>query len=310
MTPGPRHGVLVFNPRAGGHDRRAEAEAIARRARERGLELTLRPTERPGHATELAREALATSPDLVAVCGGDGTVAETAAGLVGTDVPIAILPGGTTNVVAREFGLGRTIPEAERALDSAHEARIAAWPVNAAGPHGRTERVSLIGAGVGFDARVMGHTVPILKRLFGRVGIGPTATLEWLRYEFPPIAVTGQDAEGKPFEASGTFILAANTKRYGGDPILSPHADPGSGLLDLVVFGGRTKASLMRFYQRLSRGRAAHLDLPGVSRMRVRSFTAASLAGYELDVQVDGDCFATTPVTVGPALAPIRILVP
>ena len=131
-------------------------------------------------------------------------------------------------------------------------------------------RACLIGAGVGFDARVMVNTVPLLKRLFGRTGIGWTATLEWLRYEFPPIEVAGVDAEGRDFRREATFVVSANTARYGGDPILSPFADPEDDLLDLVLFASRSRRTLMLFYHHLSRGKAAHLADEGVSRMAVR----------------------------------------
>ncbi len=156
----------------------------------------------------------------------------------------------------------------------------------------------------------MGNTVPLLKRLFGRTGIGWTATLEWLKYEFPPIEIEGEDAEGKRFRRDATFVLSANTSRYGGDPILSPHADPADELLDLVLFTSRSRKTLMLFYHHLSGGKAAHLSDEGVSRMAVRSFTARSKAGYELEVQVDGDGAGTTPVDVGPAAGRVAILVP
>ena len=62
------------------------------------------PTERPRHATELVAAHLGEALDVVAVVGGDGTVAEVAEALARhADVPIAILPTGTTNVVAREY---------------------------------------------------------------------------------------------------------------------------------------------------------------------------------------------------------------
>jgi diacylglycerol kinase family enzyme len=163
---------------------------------------------------------------------------------------------------------------------------------------------------VGFDARVMKNVVPWLKRAFGRTGYSWTATLEWLKYEFPPIEVTGLGAEGAPFAAEATFVLAANTRRYGGDPILSPFADPADDLLDLVLFASRSRGTLMRWYGRLSRGKAAHLSLEGCSRLAVRSFSARSLAGYELDVQVDGDAVTTTPFAMGPAAGRVQIVVP
>ena len=296
-----RQGLLVYNPTAGGA-RRIDVPGIVKRAAACNLELRVLATERPRHATELVAARLEEALDLVAVAGGDGTVGEVAEALLGTDVPIAILPTGTANVVAREFGIGRTVAEGERTLTSSRAKPITLW--HAAG------RTCLIGAGVGFDARVMKNIVPWLKRAFGRTGIGWTATLEWLKYEFPPIEATGVDAEGAPFSVEATFVLAANTRRYGGDAILSPFADPADDLLDLVLFASRSRGTLMRWYGRLSREKAAHLSVEGCSRFPVRQFAARSLAGYELDVQVDGDAVTTTPFAMGPAAGQVRIVVP
>jgi diacylglycerol kinase (ATP) len=296
-----RRGLLVYNPMAGGA-RRIDVPGIVERAAAQKLELLALPTERPRHATELVAARLGEALDLVAVAGGDGTVGEVAEALLFADVPIAILPTGTANVVAREYGVGCTLAEAERTLPSRRTRPITVW--HAAG------RTCLIGAGVGFDARVMKNVVPWLKRAFGRTGYSWTATLEWLKYEFPPIEVTGLDEDGAPFAVSATFVLAANTRRYGGDPILSPFADPADDFLDLVLFASTSRLTLMRWYGRLSRGEAAHLSLEGCSRLAVRSFSARSLAGYELDVQVDGDAVTTTPFRIGPAAGRVRIVVP
>ena len=296
-----RRGLLVYNPKAGGAARRIDVPGVVARAAARGLVLDAIPTEMPRHATELVAARLGAEIDLVAVAGGDGTLGEAAEALLGRNVPIAILPAGTTNVVAREYGVADP-KVAEAALFSPRTRPLTVF--HAAG------RVCLIGAGIGFDARVMTYTVPLLKRLFGRAGIGWTATLEWAKYEFPAIEVEGVDAGGKPFRRDATFVLSANTARYGGDPILSPQADPEDDLLELVLFTSRSRKTLMLFYHHLSGGKAAHLLDEGVSRMAVRSFTARSKAGYELEVQVDGDGAGATPVTVGPAAGRVEILVP
>ena len=91
---------------------------------------------------------------------------------------------------------------------------------------------------------------------------------------------------------------------------MSPFADPEDDLLDLVLFASTSRLTLMRWYGRLSRGKAAHLGLEGCSRLAVRSFSARSLAGYELDVQVDGDAVTMTPFAMGPAAGRVRIVVP
>ncbi len=298
----PRRGLLVYNPAAGGRDRTSLLRGVAERARERGLDLTLLPTERPGHATELLRERLGEAPDLVVVSGGDGTVAEAAAALAGTSVPLALLPVGTANVVARELGIPRAAGAAEAVLRSGARRTLTTWPV--------LGRTSVLGVGVGYDARVMARVAPRLKRLFGRAGIGGSAVLEWLRYEFPPLEVSGLDAEGRPFEAEATAVFSGNTGRYGGEPILSPFADPGDALLELVLFTSRRTRDLLRFYAGLAGGRAAHLRLPFVTRRAVASFQVRSRAGYEVEVQVDGDVAGTTPVAVGPAGPPVQVVVP
>src|SRR5688500_13784555 len=64
-------------------------------------------TERHGHGSEIAAKAVADGYDVVAVLGGDGTVNEAANGLVGSDVPLAVIPGGGTNVFARALGIPR-----------------------------------------------------------------------------------------------------------------------------------------------------------------------------------------------------------
>jgi diacylglycerol kinase (ATP) len=298
----PRHGLLVYNPIAGGGKRVAELRAIAGRAAKRGLLLREAPTTGLGSATEIVRRALPQKPDLVVAAGGDTTAAEVAAALIGTDVPLAFLPTGTTSVVAREYGVGPGLDLAERHLLSS--ARRPLTVFNAAG------RPSVLCIGVGFDARVMTHFPPLLKKLVGRIGYAWTSTKEWLTYEFPPLEVEGIDAAGKTFRREATFLVAANTKRYSGNPVLSPFADPEDDFLDVVLFTSSSRATLFRFYQLLSRKKAEQLSLPGVVRFPAREFTVRSLAGYEVEVQVDGEGCGFTPLRVGPALGRVQVVVP
>ena len=148
----------------------------------------------------------------------------------------------------------------------------------------------------------MTHFPPLLKKLVGRIGYAWTSTKEWLTYEFPPLEVEGIDAAGKTFRREATFLVAANTKRYSGNPILSPFADPEDDFLDVVLFTSASRVTLFRFYQLLSRKKAEQLSLPGVVRFPAREFTVRSLAGYEVEVQVDGEGCGSRPLPVGPAL--------
>src|SRR5215207_3942558 len=62
-------------------------------------------TRKDGDGTRLAQQAVAEGVDMVGVYGGDGTVMDVGCGLVGSDVPLAILPGGTANVLSVEMGI-------------------------------------------------------------------------------------------------------------------------------------------------------------------------------------------------------------
>ena len=73
-------------------------------------------TEAQNHATEIGREAIDGGYDLVVAFGGDGTLNEVANGLAGTDVPVSILPGGSTNVVARTLGIPNDVVDATEHL--------------------------------------------------------------------------------------------------------------------------------------------------------------------------------------------------
>src|ERR671931_1188102 len=73
-------------------------------------------TEAQHHATEIGREACEGGYDIVVAFGGDGTLNEVANGLAGTDVPVSVLPGGSTNVVARTLGIPNDVVDATEHL--------------------------------------------------------------------------------------------------------------------------------------------------------------------------------------------------
>ena len=172
-----RRGVLIYNPTAGQRNRRAQMSALIDRMRALGLDLVNAPTEGPGHATQIVRTFLTRDLDIVAACGGDGTISEVACGLAGSDVPLAVLPAGTSNVLVRELAIPLDLAAASRLLVEGVPRRLRVLLAN--------DRPFLLWAGVGLDARIMGNTNAILKRWLGRTGIFFTVAREFFRYEFP-----------------------------------------------------------------------------------------------------------------------------
>ena len=110
--------ALIFNPRAGAWGATDLVERIRRELEGGNYRVELLGTDHPGHASELAADAAARGIEAVLAFGGDGTLREAAAGLLGAETSVAPIPGGTTNVVAGAFGLPQNPLTAAAALGS------------------------------------------------------------------------------------------------------------------------------------------------------------------------------------------------
>lgn len=292
-----KRGVLIYNPTAGQRDRRAQMRAVSERARARGLELINAPTDAPGHATEIAQSFLPSGLDVVAVCGGDGTISEVASGLAGSGVPLAILPGGTSNVLARELEIPLDLDQATDLLFDGEPRRVRLFLAN--------ERPFLLWTGIGLDARIMGRMIPFLKRWLGRTGIFFTVATEFFRYEFPRLEVT---VDGARHEA--TFAVVSHVRRYAGDWIITPEASLAADEVEVLLFSGRSRWRLFSLFRHIRLAKSGHLTRGFGKTLRGRSATIRSLEDYPVEVHVDGDCILQTPVICRAADATVTILVP
>ena len=167
------------------------------------------PTRGRGTAGIIAREHIGRGADLVIVAGGDGTINEAAEGMLHSAVPLAILPGGTANVLANEIGLGTRIERAAARLEECRPRRISVGHLTCDG--GRVSRHFLLMAGIGFDAYVVHHVDGKLKSRTGKfaywvAGLG--------RLRLPPGGVSG--GFGGP-ERRCSFALVSKVRNYGGD---------------------------------------------------------------------------------------------
>ncbi|HWZ86809.1 MAG TPA: diacylglycerol kinase family protein [Thermoanaerobaculia bacterium] len=291
-----KRGILVYNPTAGQRDRRAEMSALIDRQRRRGLELVNAPTSGPGDATAIVKSFLARGIDVVAVCGGDGTISEAAWGLEGSSVALAVLPGGTSNVFAIELGIPTEVEQAEVLLQEG-----ATYAVRLAHADGRA---FLLWAGAGLDARVMGNMRPAWKRLLGRVGILPTAVDEFLRYEFPRLEVTVDGAVH-----AATFAVACRARHYGGKWVIAPNARIDADQFEVLLFSHTSRRKLAQLFQLMAAGHGGHLEGDLARIVRGRDVAIRSLDG-PVEIQVDGDCLLETPIACRVGTETVQVLVP
>lgn len=286
--------ALIYNPTAGRQRHAQVLDPILEALRKGGLDVEPVPTGGPGQATSLARDRAAAGADCVIAFGGDGTVREVAAGILGTDAALGILPGGTVNLLALSLGLPRDPLDAAKLLPRLRPQALDVGLVN--------EAPFLMMISAGLDSSVLAALDTRLKWRFGKAAIVLQGLQEWWRYPYPRFQIL---ADGEPFEAS--FVAVANIPFYGGAYALAPGARPHDGQLDLVLFRGRGRLETIAFVADLLRG--AHIRRPDVTVRHVREVVFESPAGAI--AQIDGDvCEERLPLTVRIAPQPLRVMAP
>lgn len=217
--------TFIVNPAAGnGYALKIEKQVKEEMAR-RGLEYHFVHTERPGHATELAKEA-ASADDCTGVVavGGDGTSFEVVCGLMNTGVPMGIVPAGTGNDFIKTVSIPKKPMEA---LDFilTHEPR----PVDVGGLN---DRLFLNVCGTGFDVTVLDYTLAAKKYCRGLLPylIGLIRGIAHYKPVYVRFTVDGHTEEREVLICS-----IANGRYFGGGIAICPEASADDGLLDLVI---------------------------------------------------------------------------
>jgi len=261
-----------------------------------GIRLSLSETRCAGHAARLARTAADNGAPMVVAAGGDGTIAEVASGLMGSQTRLGVIPLGTANVLAHELGL----PFAPRAVAAAlaFGRTREVWPGLACGPDG--ERLFVQMLGVGFDAHVV-HRLPIgLKRALGRGAYALQTLREAFGYQYRPIRLRIDDTE-----TEAASVIVCKGRLYGGPFVLAPDAHGDAPGFSVVLFErGGTRAALCY-------GAALALNAlsraPGVRQVRARRVDF--IGNERVAAQADGDAAAWTPFSITDAPGPIAMVV-
>src|ERR1700689_1694921 len=127
MPEGIQDALLIYNPTSGGRRQRRfmEIEQAVRILKDFGITTEIAATTAAGSAQGIARQAVEHRRGMVIACGGDGTINEIINGLAGSQVPMALLPAGTANILAKELRIPWDIPHASRLIPEGVVRRIA-----------------------------------------------------------------------------------------------------------------------------------------------------------------------------------------
>jgi YegS/Rv2252/BmrU family lipid kinase len=265
--------TVIFNPVSGQGDPGRRREIIMAAFERHRYTAQFVETSKERDAGELAREAHTDGADLIAVSGGDGTVMEALAALVGTNIPVAVLPAGTGNLLSVNLGIPTTVPDA---VDVALSGKPYALDLARTGDG----RYFAIMGGIGLDAQVIADADRNAKRRLGVLAY-VWSTLKNLPRKLQRVEIRLDNLP--PIHRRVKTVMVANMGRITGGLEAVPTASPTDGLLDVVVVRTATPGQWIRLLLYASVGRTHQDPTFDVYQARRVSVRARRPQPVELD---------------------------
>jgi diacylglycerol kinase (ATP) len=308
MTSDLRNALLIHNPNAGngGNGRRKQLDEARKILAAGGIEADLAETKGPGDATEIANRASQEGRQLVIACGGDGTLNEVVNGLAaqqnGHRVPLALLPGGTANILAKELDIPWDIPSATQKLLHGEVKEIALGLATPLEQPAR-KKYFLSVAGAGPDGMIVYSVDLDLKAKVGILAYWWQGAVEVMRYKYPHFRVI---ADGQTIEA--TLVVVGRTKNYGGPFKITTQADLYEDQFEVMALTTQSGFKYLSYLPPLWMGKLRGLD--GVHFYKADSIVCEPMDGNPVYAQVDGEPLARLPIEFKIVPRALKLLVP
>lgn len=294
--------LLITNP-AAARTRPETVGAVVDVLRRGGWQVEVQATGGPGDATRLAHEAVAQDFAAVAVFGGDGTTMQAASALVGTDVPLGLIPGGTGNLLAGNLRIPGAPVRAAATMVAGHDRLIDLGRLECQGE----VNYFAVACGAGFDARVMVETPPELKH---RWGMGAYVATIFRLIEHLKSATHIITVDRVEYEARAALVIIANCAEVV-PPVIKFRRGiaPDDGLLDVIVVRADSLSdSVLAVWDLLRYGTSEPTSAGFVGYARGESISVRSIPPQP--VQLDGDPGGVTPFSATVVPGAIRVFVP
>jgi diacylglycerol kinase (ATP) len=310
MTGEIKDALLIYNPASGRrrHRRFVEVEEAARVLKEQGIAAELAPTAGRASATDIARQAVAQHRGMVIACGGDGTVNEIVNGLAGSQVPMALLPAGTANILAKELDIPWDIPRAARLIARGAVRRIAlgiAFPMN--GNHSdllpRAGRYFLSVGGAGPDGAIVNCVDEGLKKRAGEFAYWAEGFRQLFQYRFPEMRIRSKDGE-----RCATLVVAGRTAHYGGPFKITTGATLFEDSFEFVTQSKRSRLSYLACLPALWLGKLR--SMRGIDSWKSKEVVCEPAGNEPVYAQVDGEPIGALPISFRIVPDALSIVVP
>jgi diacylglycerol kinase (ATP) len=280
--------TVLTNPASGHGNAPHTAEKAVERLQQRGIDVVAIVGSDAEHARRLLHAAVEKGTDALVVAGGDGVISDALQALACTDIPLGIIPAGTGNDHAREFGLPTKDPVA------AADVVADGWTetVDLGRIRDRKGVIKWFGtvAAAGFDSLVTDRANRMRwPRGRMRYNLAMLAELSRLRLLPFRLVLDGHD------EIVTDLTLAAfgNTRSYGGGMLICPNADPADGLLDITMVHSASRTRLIRLFPTVYKG--SHIGLDEVTTARA---TSVNVDSPGINAYADGEYACALPAEI------------
>jgi diacylglycerol kinase family enzyme len=297
MPQGIDDALLIYNPASGRrrHRRFSEIERAVRILGDAGIITELAPTNGPGTATGIARLAVKHRRGMVIACGGDGTINEIVNGLAGSPVPMALLPAGTANILAKELRVPWDIPHAARLIPQGVIRRIALG-IAIPSDEGHSETVPHEGryflcvAGAGPDGAIVEAVHEGLKKSTGILAYWAEGLRQLVRYDFPEMRVRSAGQE-----RLATIIVVGRTANYGGPFKITTGASLFEDSFEMLTNSAKSRLRYLKCLPALWLGKLR--DVEGIEAWKATEALCEPVGAQAVYAQVDGEPIGRLPLT-------------
>ena len=291
--------TMLTNPASGHGSAPHAAERAVAQLHRRGVDVVAIAGADAEHARLLVEGALEREMDALVVVGGDGIISLALQVLAQTDIPLAIIPAGTGNDHAREFGVPTGNPEA--AADVVVDGRVDTVDLGRIAGADGTDRWFGTVMAAGFDSLVTDRTNR-MRWPHGRMRYNVAMVAELSKLRLLPFRLT---FDGQDVTTELTLAAFGNTRSYGGGMLICPDADPRDGLLDATMVASASRTKLIRLFPTVFKG--THVDLDEV---RTRRATTITVECAGINAYADGEYVCPLPVEISAVPKALRILRP
>ncbi len=299
---------VIVNPAAGAGRTGRLWPRLAEMFRGHGLRFEHDLTEAPGHATELAREAVARGHELVISVGGDGTINEVVNGFYDSGslngTALGIVSTGTGSDYIRSLGIPRRYDEACKRFLEPRQITVDLGVLEYAHNGHPVERLFVNFAGTGFDAEIVRRTNQRQYKALGGLAaylLGALTTV--ITYRNRDISLK---LDGETLDRRACAVIVNNGKYGGGGMFTAPDATLDDGLFDVLIIDDIGKLDLVRSLPRIYKG--THLTHPKVTMKRAKEIEIAPRDG-RLPLQADGEPLGYVPARFRILPAALKVVV-